>query len=56
MDLVQNSQEYRVPIGFKLWYPYPHPGIFTRVYSYPGYFSMVYRAHRSSWYGYGSQI
>ena len=36
IEVLQNSQKFRVDT--RMWhpYPYPHPGMFTRVYPYPG--------------------
>ena len=37
MGVVQNSQKFRVGTRMSYPYPYPHAGIFTRAYPYPGY-------------------
>ena len=37
MEVLQNSQKFRVGTRMLYPYPYPHPGIFTRAYPYPGY-------------------
>ena len=50
MDVLQNSQKFRV--GTRMLYPYPYPGIFTRAYPYPGYCATGVQTYRSSGYGY----
>ena len=52
MEVLHNSQKFRV--GIRTLYPYPHPhrGIFTRAYRTPGIVSRAYRTSRSSGYGY----
>ena len=56
MGAAHNSLKYGVE-NKMCPYPYPHLGISTRVCPYPGYFSIriLYRAPRSSGYGYGSR-
>ena len=37
MKVLQNSPTFRVGTRKLYFYPYPHPGILTRAYPYPGY-------------------
>ena len=62
MEVLENSQKYRV--GMRMLYPYryPHPIIFTRAYPYPGYCAtgilnlkkLRYGYYPGKYLGYGS--